>query len=86
MKKIYLLLGFVVCALASCLEDKGNELYIELNDVTVERIRDTTVEQFTRLKSNRRLRPVPASSMRRIILICGICIQLGLGLRLRQIR
>ena len=50
MKKIYLLLGFVVCALASCLEDKGNELYIELNDVTVERIRDTTVEQFTRLK------------------------------------
>lgn len=23
MKKIYLLLGFVVCALASCLEDKG---------------------------------------------------------------
>ena len=29
MKKIYLLLGFVVCALASCLEDKGNELYIE---------------------------------------------------------
>ena len=44
MKKIYLLLGFVVCALASCLEDKGNELYIELNDVTVERIRDTTVE------------------------------------------
>ena len=49
MKKIYLLLGFVVCALASCLEDKGNELYIDLNDVTVYRMSDTTVEQFTLL-------------------------------------
>ena len=33
MKKIYLLLCFVACLLASCLEDKGNDLYIELNDV-----------------------------------------------------
>jgi len=50
MKKIYLLLCFVVCALTSCLEDKGNDLYIELNDVTIGKIRDTTVEQFSRLK------------------------------------
>ena len=50
MKKIYLLLCFVACLLASCLEDKGNDLYIELNDVTIGKIRDTTVEQFTRLK------------------------------------
>ena len=35
MKKIYLLLCFVACLLASCLEDKGNDLYIELNDVTI---------------------------------------------------
>lgn len=41
---------FVACLLASCLEDKGNDLYIELNDVTIGKIRDTTVEQFTRLK------------------------------------
>lgn len=50
MKKIYLLLFGVVCTLVSCLEDKGNDLYIELNDVTIGSIRDTTVEQFTRLK------------------------------------
>ena len=42
MKKIYLLLCFVACLLASCLEDKGNDLYIELNDVTIGKIRDTT--------------------------------------------
>lgn len=76
MKKIYLLLCFVACLLASCLEDKGNDLYIELNDVTIGKIRDTTVEQFTRLKSNRRLQLVPVSSKLRIIPICGICIQL----------
>ena len=74
MKKIYLLLCFVACLLASCLEDKGNDLYIELNDVTIGKIRDTTVEQFTRL--NRRLQLVPVSSKLRIIPICGICIQL----------
>ena len=76
MKKIYLLLCFVAGLLASCLEDKGNDLYIELNDVTIGKIRDTTVEQFTRLKSNRRLQLVPVSSKLRIIPICGICIQL----------
>ena len=67
MKKIYLLLCFVACLLASCLEDKGNDLYIELNDVTIGKIRD---------KSNRRLQLVPVSSKLRIIPICGICIQL----------
>ena len=72
MKKIYLLLCFVACLLASCLEDKGNDLYIELNDVTIGKIRDTTVEQFTRLK----IELVPVSSKLRIIPICGICIQL----------
>ena len=47
MKKIYLLLCFVACLLASCLEDKGNDLYIELNDVTIGKIRDTTCLLYT---------------------------------------
>ena len=38
---------FAFCA---CLEDKGNDVYRELNDVTIERIRDTTIEQFTHLQ------------------------------------
>ena len=50
MKKIYCLLGFIMCAFYACLEDKGNDVYRELNDVTIERIKDTTVEQFTRLQ------------------------------------
>ena len=50
MKKIYCLLGFIVCAFYACLEDKGNDIYRELNDVTIERMKDTTVEQFTRLQ------------------------------------
>lgn len=50
MKKIYCLLGFIVCAFYACLEDKGNDVYRELNDVTIERMKDTTVEQFTRLQ------------------------------------
>ena len=70
MKKIYLLLCFVACLLASCLEDKGNDLYIELIGVTIGKIRDSTVEQFNRLKME------PVSSKLRIIPICGICIQL----------
>ena len=50
MKKIYCLLGFIACAFCACLEDKGNDVYRELNDVTIERIRDTTIEQFTHLQ------------------------------------
>ncbi len=50
MKRIYCLLGFIACVFYACLEDKGNDIYRELNDVTIERIRDTTVEQFTRLQ------------------------------------
>ena len=50
MKKIYCLLGFIVCAFYACLEDKGNDIYRELNDVTIERMKDTTVEQFTHLQ------------------------------------
>ena len=50
MKKIYCLLGFIMCAFYACLEDKGNDVYRELNDVTIERIKDTTVEQFTHLQ------------------------------------
>ena len=50
MKKIYYLLGFIVCALSACLEDKGNDVYRELNDVTIENMKDTTIEQFTRLR------------------------------------
>ena len=50
MKRIYCLLGFIVCAFYACLEDKGNDIYRELNDVTIERMKDTTVEQFTHLQ------------------------------------
>ena len=49
MKKIYLLLCFVACLLASCLEDKGNDLYIELKDGTMRKISLKSVEHFTRL-------------------------------------
>ena len=47
MKKIYCLLGFIACVFYACLEDKGNDIYRELNDVTIENIKDTTIEQFT---------------------------------------
>lgn len=50
MKKIYCLLCFIACAFCACLEDKGNDIYTELNDVNIGEVRDTTVEQFTRLK------------------------------------
>lgn len=50
MKKIYCLLGFIACVFYACLEDKGNDIYRELNDVTIENIRDTTIEQFTRFQ------------------------------------
>ena len=46
MKKIYCLLGFIVCAFYACLEDKGNDIYRELNDVTIERMKDTTVDEI----------------------------------------
>ena len=50
MKKICSFLIFIACSLSACLEDKGNDIYVELNDLMIGEIRDTTVEQFTRLK------------------------------------
>lgn len=50
MKKIYCILCFIACAFCACLEDKGNDIYTELNDVTIGKFKDTIVEQFTRLK------------------------------------
>ena len=41
---------FIACSLSACLEYKGNDIYVELNDLMIGEIRDTTVEQFTRLK------------------------------------
>lgn len=50
MRKICAFLIFIVCVLSACLEDKGNDIYVELNDLTIGEMRDTTVEQFTRLQ------------------------------------
>ncbi len=50
MKKKYCLLGFIVCAFYACLEDKGNDVYRGLNDVTIGNIENRTVEQFAHLQ------------------------------------
>ena len=53
MKKICCYLVFISCVLSACLEDKGNDVYVELNDVTISGLPfETTVEQFTRLQIN----------------------------------
>ena len=51
MKKIILFLAIIPWILTSCLEDKGNDVYVELNDVTISGLPfETTVEQFSRLQ------------------------------------
>lgn len=51
MKKIILFLAVLPWLLVSCLEDKGNDVYVELNDVTISGLPfETTVEQFSRLQ------------------------------------
>lgn len=50
MKKIYYACFLLSVLFYACLEDKGNDVYSELNDVTIERFNDTTIEQFTRLQ------------------------------------
>ena len=44
-------LAIIPWILTSCLEDKGNDVYVELNDVTISGLPfETTVEQFSRLQ------------------------------------
>ena len=51
MRKIILFLAIIPWILTSCLEDKGNDVYVELNDVTISGLPfETTVEQFSRLQ------------------------------------
>lgn len=51
MKKICCYLVFISYVLSACLEDKGNDIYVELNDVTISGLPfETTVEQYARLQ------------------------------------